>query len=131
MLVKFSGYDEIISLDVPDSIIKDQNFSIFVKSMSQPVQNAHITLDGVEIGMTNETGCVNYTIPKSGTYVLNASKEGYVDSSILFFVQDKASLRSHEYSKENTDQNSSKLPGFSLSFGLVALCVAYLGRRIK
>lgn len=80
LAVRFSGFDEIMSLRFKEYALPGKELLILVKSMSQPVQNALVTLDGKEIGTTDENGHLNYTVSESGIHILNASKEGYFAS---------------------------------------------------
>jgi TolB protein len=88
IVVRFSEFDEIMSIDFKEYNIPGKELNIVVTSMSQPVENALITMDGRELGLTDEKGCLNYTITESGIHIVNASKEGYFASGKQLTIYD-------------------------------------------
>ncbi|WP_177188053.1 hypothetical protein [Methanolobus profundi] len=110
LVVRFSGFDEIMSLDFKDYTTVRKDVHISVTSMSQPVQHALITLDGREIGVTDENGSFTYyIIDEPGTHMLNASKEGYLDSGKELTVYGDAysSVKDDEISDQVDDTGGS------------------------
>lgn len=130
-VIKLSGCDEVMSLNAPASITAGKEFSILIKSMSSPVQGARITLDGAEIGQSSPTGHFTYAINKSGTYVLNASKEGFVNTGKLLVVVEEPVLDRNNISENVSIQDSTGVPGFCITSTLIALnyTVILLRRR--
>jgi Tol biopolymer transport system component len=131
LVAKFGGYKEVMSLYAPGYIEEGQDFVIQVKSMSEPVKNAVLTLDGRKIGTTNETGYLMYDIKKPGNYLLNATKEGYQLTSRSIAVQDNSRIfKQGNMTNTTTPLDTDKIPGFSFILLLIALNVLYLLWRI-
>lgn len=109
LVVRFSGFDEIMSLDFKEYNIPGKELNVVVTSMSQPVQNALITMDGRELGLTDENGYLNYTIKESGIHIVNASKEGYFASGKELTVYGDAysSVKDDEISDQVDDTGGS------------------------
>jgi S-layer protein (TIGR01567 family) len=65
-------------LDSPAKAMAGDNILIKVTAGGKPVEGASVTLDG-DIGKTNSSGLVNYTIPKNikGIYNITATIMGY------------------------------------------------------
>lgn len=88
IVIKFEGYDEVMSLHVATLMQQGEKNTIEVKSLSEPVQNATVTLNGKKIGVTNETGSLEYNFNELGRNLLNASKEGYRTANKLITVKE-------------------------------------------
>lgn len=134
LVIKFSGYDEVMSLFIPSSVKEGEEFAIHVKSMSKPVENASITLNGREIGITNETGHLNYSFKEPGRYLLNATKEGYIVASKLLTVKENTQLSGQANITATaipTAVDTPKVPGFNVIFPVIALTVIVILRRIR
>ncbi|MCX9024978.1 MAG: hypothetical protein OIN85_02645 [Candidatus Methanoperedens sp.] len=133
LLIKFSGYDEVMSLYVPSSVQQDEEFTIQVKSLSKPIEKATITLNGREIGITNETGQLYYSFKEPGRYLLNATKEGYRVASKLVIVKENTQLQGQANITATAlpTTDTPKTPGFSSVFSVIALTVIILLRRIR
>lgn len=134
LVIKFSGYNEVMSLHVPLSVQLGEEFPIKVKYMSKPVENASITLNGKEIGITNETGHLNYSLKEPGRYLLNATKEGYRDASKLLMVKENTQISGQANITETaipTPLDTPKTPGFNFVFPLIALIFIIILRRIR
>lgn len=130
--IKFSGYDEVMSLHAPSSVQEGEEFAIQVKSMSKPVENSSITLNGKEIGITNETGHLNYSFKEPGRYLLNASREGYRVANKLITVKENNQI---SYQQNNTaavpTADIPETPGFNSVFPVIALIFIIFLRRIR
>jgi hypothetical protein len=130
LVVKFNGYDELMHLDVPKNIIPGKEFPIFIKSLSSLVQDVQITLNGIVIGTSNETGSINCIINKSGKYILNASKEGYVNTSKIIVVQNNSFVEQENNVVETVTVKNPEASGFYLFYALISLCIiAFLWRK--
>ncbi len=145
LVIKFSGYDEVMSLHVPSSVQQDEEFAIQVKSMSKPVENAtiflnsktnengFIFLNGMEIGATNETGFSKYSFREAGNYRLSAAKQGFRTVSRSIIVKEQPSEQTANTPalapKEVADAPNT--PGFSLIFSVIVLTVIAILRSIR
>lgn len=133
LVIKFGGYDEVMSLHAPSSVQQGEELAIQVKSMSKPVEKATITINGKEIGVTNETGYLNYSFKKPGRYLLNATKEGYGVANKLITVKESAQLSGQQNITATAvpTGDAPKAPGFNSAFSLIALTVIIVLRRIR
>ncbi len=128
LMIKFTGYDGVMSLRAPSSVQQGEEFNIQVKSMSKPVENASILLNGEEIGITNETGYLNYSFKEPGRYLLNATKEGYRNASKLVLVKENTQLPG-QANITATSVDTPEAPGFNVIFSVIALTVIIILRR--
>jgi TolB protein len=119
-----------MSLHAPMSVQQGEEFTIQVKSMSKPVENASITLNGKKIGNTNETGHLNYSFKEPGRYLLNVSKEGYRAAGKFITVKENTSISKNIVAAEAPSEDSHEVPGFSSIFAVIAL-VILVSRRIR
>ncbi len=134
LVIKFSGYDEVMSLYVPSSVQQGEEFIVEVKSMSKPVEKAAITFNGKEIGITNEKGYLNYSFKEQGRYLLNATKEGYRVASRLLIVKENTQLSGYTNITATAipiDVDTPKTPGFNSVFSAILLIVLIILRRIR
>ncbi len=134
LLIKFSGYDEVMSLHVPSSVQQGEEFLIEIKSMSKPVEKAAITLNGREIGITNETGYFNYSFKEPGRYLLNATREGYRVASKLLIVKENTQLPGQQNitatAVPTAVVDTLKVSGFNAIFSVIVLTVIVVLRRM-
>jgi len=129
-IIKLSGYDKVMSVYVPLFIEKGEEFVIKVKIMSKPLENASITLNGKEIGITNETGQLNYSFKEPGRYLLNATKEGYKTASKTIIIkgdekmpeQKKAVVKETALPTKTTD--TPETSGFTLTLPMLGLILS-------
>ncbi len=130
LVIKFSGYDEVMSIHAPSSVQQGEEFVIEVKSMSKPVENATIFLNGKEIGKTNETGHLKYSFKRPGRYLLNVTKDGYRDASKLVTVKENTQLSGTKITATAVPATDTpKAPGFNFLFSVIALTVIIILRR--
>ena len=102
--------------------------------MSKPVENASITLNGKEIGNTNETGHLNYSFKEPGRYLLNATKEGYRVAGKLLIVEENTQLSGQANIMATAipkPLDTPKMPGFNSVFPVIALIFIIILRRIR
>ncbi|MCX9012448.1 MAG: PEGA domain-containing protein [Candidatus Methanoperedens sp.] len=90
-IIKLSGYDEVLSIYSPGSIKQGDVAFIEIKSMSKPVENATILLNGREIGSTNEKGFLNHSFKEAGNFRLSAVKQGFRTANKPITVQESPS----------------------------------------
>ncbi|MFP4654867.1 MAG: S-layer protein domain-containing protein [Methanohalobium sp.] len=72
---------ESLDLDMPDTAIRGEPFTITVTSRGADVENASIKLDDEKIGETSTDGTFEYTPEDTGIYTITAEKRGYVSAS--------------------------------------------------
>lgn len=112
-VVRFSGFDEIMSIDFKEYNIPGKELNVVVTSMSQPVQNALITMDDKELGLTDENGCLSYTVKESGIHIVNASKEGYFayGKELTVYGDSYSSVKDEEVSDiaDNSEESVSTM----------------------
>ncbi|MFZ3384247.1 MAG: translocation protein TolB, partial [Candidatus Methanoperedens sp.] len=132
LVIKFSGYDEVMSLHAPPSVQEGEEFAIQAKSMSKPVEKAAITFNGKEIGITNETGHLNYSFNEPGRYLLNATKEGYRVASKLVIVKENDQIPDQQNNTAAVPTaDIPETPGFNSVFPVIALVFIVFLRRIR
>lgn len=132
LAIKFSGYNEVMSLHAPSSVQEGEEFVIQVKSMSKPVGNSSITLNGKEIGITNETGHLNYSFKEPGRYLLNASREGYRVANKLITVKENNQIPDQQNNTAAVPTaDIPETPGFNSAFLVIALIFIMFLRRIR
>lgn len=135
LVIKFNGYDEVMSLHAPSSVQQGEEFTIQVKSMSKPVEKAVVSLNGREIGITNETGHLNYSFKEPGKYLLNATREGYRTASKSITVKENTQLTGQTNITETSVPvevtDTPKIPGLNSVFSLITLTAIVILRRIQ
>lgn len=134
LVIKFSGYCEVMSFHAPSSVQQGEEFTIQVKSLSKPVEKAAVSLNGRQIGITNGTGHLNYSFKEPGRYLLNATKEGYRVAGRLLIVKENTQLPGQANIKATTIPiavDTPKTPGFNSVFPAIALTFIILLRRIR
>lgn len=147
LVIKFSGYNEVMSLYVPSSVQLGEEFAIQVKSMSKPVENAtiflnsktnengFIFLNGMEIGKTNESGFLKYSFKEAGNLRLSAVKQGFRTANKSITVQESPSGQSSPEPTVTATQQSvtaavtPKAPGFDAVLAIGILSAIYLFKR--
>ncbi|ADI74836.1 S-layer-related duplication domain protein [Methanohalobium evestigatum Z-7303] len=70
-----------LNLDIPDTAIKGEPFTISVTSRGAAIENAEISYNGENVGETSTDGTLEYTPEDTGTYTITAEKQGYVSVS--------------------------------------------------
>ena len=135
-LLKMKGYDEVMSIYAPNSIEQGTEAFIEVKSMSKPVENVVISLNGREIGKTNDTGFLRYSFKEAGNYKLSAVKQGFRNANKSITVKEQSSENSPEQtvaittSAPTATADAPKTPGFSMIFaGIVLIASIFLIKR--
>lgn len=129
-IIKLSGYDEVLSVYAPLFIEPDEEFVIEVKSMSKPVGNASITLNGKEIGVTDEQGDLKYNLKEPGRYQLNATKKGYKTATKTIIlkesekIQEQKTTEVKEIIPPEKTTNTPETPGFTLMLSILGLIVS-------
>lgn len=132
LAIKFSGYDDVMSLHAPSSVQEDEEFVIQAKSMSKPVEKAVVTFNGKEIGITNNTGHLNYSFKEAGRYLLNASREGYRVSNKLITVKENDQIPDQQNNTAAVPTaDIPETPGFNSVFPVIALAFIIFLRRIR
>lgn len=137
-VIKLEGYDEVMSLHLPTLMQQGEKNTIEVKALSKPVQNATVTLNGKEIGVTNETGYLEYSFKELGRNLLNASKEGYRTASKLITVKEfTSSLEQPGIATTETttapQTDIPRIPGPSIIISVFALTIngKFIGSKNK
>lgn len=139
-ILKMKGYDEVMSIYAPSSIKQGDTAFIEVNSMSKPVENAVISLNGMEIGKTNETGVLKYNFKEAGNLRLSAGKQGFRTASKSIMVQELLSEPSspeptltaaQQITKTATSAATltPKAPGFDAALAIGILSAIYLFKR--
>ena len=128
IVIKFEGYDEVMSLHVATLMQQGEKNTIEVKSLSEPVQNATVTLNGKKIGVTNETGSLEYSFNELGRNLLNASKEGYRTANKLITVKEFTSSPGQPgivptATTTVPETDIPRIPGLGIIFSVFALIV--------
>jgi TolB protein len=83
LVVRFREFDEIMSIDFKEYNIPGKELNIVVTSMSQPVENALITMDGRELGLTDEKGCLD---PKFDSFHSLLKRMSSLSHNLFFFL---------------------------------------------
>ncbi len=129
-ILKMKGYDEVMSIYAPNSIKQGDAAFVEVNSMSKPVENAVISLNGMEIGKTNETGVLKYSFKEAGNYRLSAIKQGFKTANKSITIKEQSSEKSPEQTMAITTSaptataDAPKTSGFSLLFAGIMLIVS-------
>ncbi len=136
-ILKMKGYDEVMSVYAPSSIKQGDSAFIEVKSMSKPVENAAIFLNGREIGKTNETGFLNFSFKEAGNFRLSAVKQGFRTANMSMTIKEQSpepTVITTAAPAPTVADNTPGTPGFSLIFAVIALILTIYQikmRRIK
>ena len=137
-IIKLRGYDEILSIYSLSSIKQGTDVFIEVKSMSKPVENATIFLNGSEIGETNESGFLKYSFKEAGNLKLSAAKQGFRMANKSITVEELPSEQSSpelaltatpQIAKPATLAVTPKAPGFDSVLTISILSTIYLFKR--
>ncbi len=136
-IIKLSGYNEVLSVYAPLFIEQGEEFVIEVKSMLKPIENASITLNGKEIGVTDEKGDLKYSLKETGRYQLNATKEGYKTATKTIILKESEKIQEQKITEvketipPGKTANTPETPGFTLMLSILGLIVSlfYNSRR--
>ncbi len=86
--VRFYPFQEIIvkeplylTLDIPESVYENEEFTISVTSDGDEVEGVSIILNDSEVGTTDSNGELIYTPIETGEFKVTASKSGYESDS--------------------------------------------------
>ncbi|MFZ3382933.1 MAG: PEGA domain-containing protein [Candidatus Methanoperedens sp.] len=126
-IIKLSGYDEVLSVYAPLFIEQGEEFVIEVKSMSKPVEKASITLNGREIGVTDEKGNLKYSLKEPGRYQLNATKKGYKTATKTIILKESEKVQEQKITEvketilPGKTTNTPETPGFTLMLSILGL----------
>lgn len=87
-MVEISSNQLII--DVPLKITAGDTINMEITAGGSTIDGASVTVNNVEIGKTNITGDINYTIPKTykGAYYINVTKTGYQTATKKIEIQE-------------------------------------------
>ena len=137
-ILKMKGYDEVMSINVPGSTKEGDDAFIEVKSMSKPVENATIFLNGSEIGKTNESGFLKYSFKEARNLKLSAAKQGFRTANKSITVEELPSEQSSpelaltatpQIAKPATVAVTPKAPGFDSVLTISILSTICLFKR--
>jgi TolB protein len=132
-ILKMKGYDEVMSIYAPGSIKQGDSAFIEVNSMSKPIENAAIFLNGREIGKTNETGFLNFSFKEAGNFRLSAVKQGFRTANMSMTIKEQSpepSINTTETPVSTAIDNTPKSPGFSLIFAVIMFIFSmFLSKR--
>lgn len=138
-IIKLRGYDEVLSVYAPSSIKQGTGVFIEVKSMSKPLENAAIFLNGREIGTTNESGFLKYSFKEAGNYTLSAVKQGFRTANKSIIIQELPEQSLPEPTLTITPQITKPAttaatltptaPGFASALTLAILSTIYFTKR--
>lgn len=123
-LLKMKGFDEVMTIYAPSSIKQGDSAFIEVNSMSKPVENATILLDGREIGKTNESRFLNYSFKETGNLRLSAVKQGFRTANMSIIIDEespKPTVIATVTPAPTVVDNTPRTPGFSSIFAVIAL----------
>ncbi|MDJ1420934.1 MAG: hypothetical protein M5U10_03345 [Candidatus Methanoperedens sp.] len=120
-LLKLKGYDEVMSVYTPVSIKQGDVALIEIKSMSKPVENAVISLNGRDIGKTDENGFLKYNFKEAGNFRLSAAKQGFrtVNNSIIVKEASPEPAVTITAPAPAVAENTPQTPGFSSIFAVL------------
>ncbi|MCZ7402250.1 MAG: S-layer protein domain-containing protein [Candidatus Methanoperedens sp.] len=77
--IEVAGYvEKMLSIEAPAQANQLENIIIRVSNQDIPIEGADVKFDNVSIGSTDNAGFLNYTLEKSGTHTISASKDGYL-----------------------------------------------------
>lgn len=137
-VLKLKGYDEVMSIYAPSSIKQGDAAFIEANSMSKPVENAVISLNGMEIGKTNETGFLKYSFKETGNFRLSAVKQGFRTVNKSITVQESPSGQSSpeqtltaapQITESTAATVTPKAPGFDAALAIGILFTINLFKR--
>ncbi|MCZ7355321.1 MAG: PEGA domain-containing protein [Candidatus Methanoperedens sp.] len=123
-LLKMKGYDEVISIYAPSSIKQGDAALIEVKSISKPVENATVLLNGREIGKTNESGFLEYSFKEAGNFGLSAVKQGFRTANMSITIKEQSPepiVITTATPAPTVGVNTPRTPGFSIIFAVFTL----------
>lgn len=129
-IIKLSGYDEVLSVYAPLFTEQGEEFVIEVKSMLEPVENASITLNGKEIGVSDEKGVLNYSLKEPGRNQLNATKKDYKTATKTIILKESEKIQEQKITGvkgtilPGNTTNTPETPGFTLMFSILGLIVS-------
>ncbi len=124
------GYDEVMSIYALPSIKQGDSAFIEVNSMSKPVENATVLLNGREIGKTNETGFLNFSFKEAGNLRLSAVKQGFKAANKSITIKGQSLEKSAEQAVAITTSaptavaDAHRTSGFSIIFAGIMLIVS-------
>ncbi len=136
-ILKMKGYDEVMSIYAPGSIKQGDAAFIEVNSMSKPLENATIFLNGREIGKTNESGFLKYSFIEAGNFRLSAVKQGFRTANMSMTIKEQSpepTVITTAASAPTVVDATPRSPGFSSIFAVIALILTIYQiktRRIK
>ncbi len=134
-IIKLSGYDEVLSIYSPGFIKLGTDVLIEVKSISKPVENAVVSLNDKEIGITNETGFLKYNFKEAGNYRLSAAKQGFRTANKSITVKEQSlpepivTEKIEVVAKTATSSVTPKAPGFEAVFAIGIIYTINLFKR--
>ncbi len=70
-----------LKIDAPAMANQFETISIMVTFNGTPVPGANMSYDNVPIGLSGSNGALSYTLDKSGTHTIEASKTGYITAA--------------------------------------------------
>jgi len=74
-----TGEGKTLTLSVPAGVL-NQTLSLSLKSGSQALNGAQVSVNGNNIGTTDAAGSISYTPKETGTFDVVAKKSGYTDA---------------------------------------------------
>ena len=109
-------------VDIPSKIVAGDFININITAGGNTIDGAYVTVNNVDIGKTNITGIINYTIPKTykGTYYINVTKTGYQTATKKIDIQ--------EYIEKKLSIN---VPTVADQFNIVTIQVIYNSTAIS
>lgn len=131
-VAKFEGYKKVMSIYTPTKLNKEKGdeYVLQVKSLSKPVGNVSVSLDGNNIGTTNATGHLTYKINRTGKHQLNAAKEGYQPTSKYVLLQsDNSTQPSDPTANDKKSSDNPRISGFGLVSVFIVLAIASWRRK--
>ena len=77
-------------IGIPSKIVAGDLININITAGGNTIDGASVTINNIDIGKTNITGGLNYTIPKTykGTYYVNVTKSGYQTTTKKIEIQE-------------------------------------------
>ena len=74
--VKVTGMEAGLELKLEGEVVPGQELSLLVTAEGEPVENASVTLDETEVGVTDAQGRITLTIPQDASMVKIAATSG-------------------------------------------------------
>lgn len=85
-----------LSIDAPSNPMVRDTITITITAGGSPVPGAAVSFDNTEVGMTNSTGKLDYTLTRSGVHNITATKLGYEKATktiqVAEFVDNRLSI---------------------------------------